>query len=693
MADFLSERGQAFTGQEQPKSKPGQEAATLDTSVDNLKTPSVNIGQEQKFAVSGETCPIVFGKRVSDNGGVWVQPSLLKQTSERFVGRFVYAISQGEIASSPTKINAYVGRNCLAFIADQTLTLAHSYSTAAALASTPGSCPIQNSDSVFCGQESYTYFSPAITPTAGAVFTWKEPNLSTDYWDTRERNIGTTSTANAGISFKEARFDSTTGTDITQKYIDFLYADATSNIPTPNTIFTTNQNPLNDQAGQPYQLEANTIGDWLAYWKSEDPSDYPYGLSWYPVTQASVDDGFYSANMLTKFNLIASGRGAFTIKYTVQDPPQNNQVQLMNPATTGTITSNQFEYVVSNVKNPEDTSVGNNSDYADITFLKCNGDIIPLPSEGSFSSTTEQIYIYYEQGVKVDLYSAGLSSGSYTNAASNQFIDLAMYMFTLYKRTAGAATADIVAPVYLTNLQGLSTFCTTYGLTFNGVVSKAVNIVEFVSSLAPFYLLSFLSAGGQYRFSSVLPLTGANAIDATALTPTKTFTEADIIPGSFNKGYLSVEDRREFIASCVYRESNPGNIGKQKTLTVKYPATSIDAPTEQFDMSACCTNPNHAIIYAKYELARRKFSKHNISFSVPLLTTELIPTDIIKITRTRKSSTEDADRTETEWYQVTAINHSASGLTEINASHFPVNGSSISEISNEVLNGTFTVLS
>jgi len=146
------------------------------------------------------------------------------------------------------------------------------------------------------------------------------------------------------------------------------------------------------------------------------------------------------------------------------------------------------------------------------------------------------------------------------------------------------------------------------------------------------------------------------------------------------------------VATVVYRSSQPTVIGAQRTLSVRYPSTAIDTPTEQFDMSDFATDPDHCIPYAKYELARRKYSTHNIAFTTPLLTTALIPTDIIKVTRSRKSSTQDADRTETNWYQITRLSHTASGETQIEASHFPVNGSSISQISNEVLNGTFTVI-
>ena len=46
-----------------------------------------------------------------------------------------------------------------------------------------------------------------------------------------------------------------------------------------------------------------------------------------------------------------------------------------------------------------------NSSYADITFLEITGDLDPLPDTGTFSTSIDQLSIYYEQGVKVDLYS------------------------------------------------------------------------------------------------------------------------------------------------------------------------------------------------------------------------------------------------------------------------------------------------
>jgi hypothetical protein len=80
-----------------------------------------------------------------------------------------------------------------------------------------------------------------------------------------------------------------------------------------------------------------------------------------------------------------------------------------------------------------------------------------------------------------------------------------------------------------------------------------------------------------------------------------------------------------------------------------------------------------------------------VSFSTPLLTTSLIPTQIIKVQRQRINSRGD-NRQEIEWYQITRVKHSSDGLSVIEAAHFPVDGSDIAEISNEVVNGTFEVI-
>jgi hypothetical protein len=662
----LGKRGQFFSATEQPKSEPAVIAQREDESVGNSKLPTSDLQDAQKIGVTGETIPIVFGKRVSSKGGVWVQPSLIKQSSKDFKGLFLYAISQGQISSAPAKVTTWTGLRNLAFIDDQTLTLSHYYSTAAALSSSPTTCPIAG-NGLYCGVETYTYI-PGIAPGLSGKIIMRFPDRSRYWVGDRGLTLGSGDTTNNTFKYKYTNvWDSETGANITSAYFTFL------GIPS-STEFTENIN--SDGTG------GRAIGTVL------DNTGLPASIR-APYNAQSVTDGHRTQTQVNNWNAISGGRGAFT--YEITWASKTNQYNTSNPATTGTLTGVQWEFVVSPYEDVDSTPTADNSSYADITFLEIVGDLDELPESGTFSSTINQLSIYYAEGVKVDLYSAGLSSGSYTNAASNQFIDLVMYLFTAFKQTSGASTADIAAPVYLTNLQSLSTFCTNNGFTFNGIISQAVNIIEYVTKIAPFFFLSFISDGGRYRFAPVLPINGSNQIDTTALTAKATFTEANILPGSFQKGYLSAEARRAFIASIVYRRSVPNEIGARRTVTVRYGSTSIDSPTEQWDMGDFCTDPEHAVKYAKLELAKRKYSTHNISFSTPLLTTSLLPCDVIKVQRQRRSSAGD-DRTETNYYQVTAVFHSSDGVTDIEASHFPLNGSNVSEISNDVVNGTFTVL-
>ena len=57
----------------------------------------------------------------------------------------------------------------------------------------------------------------------------------------------------------------------------------------------------------------------------------------------------------------------------------------------------------------------------------------------------------------------------------------------------------------------------------------------------------------------------------------------------------------------------------------------------------------------------------------------------------RENSVGD-DRTEVEYYQITSITYDNNGMSQVQATHFPLNNSNIAEISNEITSGTFTVL-
>jgi len=710
-----SSRGQSqtFKAAPQPKAPPARAARKLDDSLLTGKKPSADIDKKQQLATPGETIPIVFGKRVSNIGGVWVQPSLVKAGTKLFVGSFLYAISQGEIVSTPVKYRAWAGPRSLAFIDDQAITLQHDYATAAEIAAAPDTCPI-GGGTLFCGVETYSYLSQLQKAEVGAVYTYSY-NPS-NYYTTRfiTRGIGSTSNTVIELTFNDMyAFNSDNGADITSAYLAYLGLD-------PTDVAIINYNPATgggftvgtiDDFGTQAPLGPGFLGipagarlviqftitavntqfnpalpasTGTLYGVQQENIESPYNFltgtysqSGTTVTVTATAHGLIVTN--TVYVEITSGNGVEGT-YTVATVPNANSFTYT--AGTSLTTSGNLYLPL--------TPGADNSAYADITFLRVEGDIYEPPSEGSYPTTTKQLFIYYEQGIKVDLYSGGLVGGVYPRGASNQFVDLAMYLFTIYKRADGADTADIASPIYIGNFASIVAFCNQYQFFFNGVLEDSVNIIDLLSQLASYFLLSFLSVGGQYRFEPLLPLDG-NELDETALTPAATFTEDEILPGSFNKSFYPITDRQDFIAVMLYREANPSEIGIQRTIQVSYDTTALDAPVEQFDMTDFCTSQNHATTYAGYELAKRRKSTHTISFETALIVTGLIPTDIIKVDRQRISSAGD-DRSEIEWYQISSITFNAEGRSTIEAEHFPVTAGDVSSIIDSMVNDSFRII-
>mgnify|MGYP003144309091 CR=1 FL=1 len=654
------DRGQTFGARKQSRSKVAQNSQILDESLENFKQPNSDLDVSQKIIQPGETVPIVFGKRSNDIGGVWIKPSLVKAGTSSFVQKLLFVISQGEIASTPEKAKAFTGLKKLTFLDDTSISLSHLYNTAATLASSPTTCPISSSG-LFCGNDIYSYLVELKKASSGSSLE-NTPDLAKDFFSLKEKTFGTGDTSNTTFITSLQVFDAETGANVTTNYQN-IYLQASDMEFKNNTRFDSSFNVIGGKT-------VGTIEDFNV--------DFNNGNLFAPVTGSS----------LSNLQQVSGGRTKFIFKHTFVS--LDTQTNTSNPASTGTLEGVQTEYAISPTSTLTNNS-NNNSSFADITFLASSGNLYETPSSGTFPTTTKQLYIFYDEGVKVDLFSAGLSGSSYTVGASNQFIDLAMYLFKVYKKIDGNNTASIVAPVELSNLQSLSSFCSNNSMFFNGIISKSVNIVDYISSIAPFYFLSFLSVAGKYRFAPTLPINSSNQIDTTALTPVATFNETNILQNTFTKIYFNVEDRRNFIANCIYTECIPTEISRRKTISVKFTNTDLDSPTEQYDLSECCSDVNHAILYAKYELSKRKHSTHNIAFSTSLVTTTLIPTDLIKIEIKRENSVGD-NRTEINYYQITSITYNSDGISNIQAIHFPLDSNNKSEISTEITSGTFTVL-
>ena len=614
--------------------------------------PQPDISKQQDVATAGDTVGIVFCKRVSNAGGTWVQPPMIKTGSNNFVGSFLYVISQGEMASSPAKHYAWVGNRNIKFLADQTITLTHYYETVATLAAATNTCPI-DSGNIYCGLNTYSYLEQL---TKVGTYTERLPDFENFYFKFKNITRGTGDTTNAALKTSYANFkafDNATGADVTSVVL------VASGITNPSTAFK--------------------------FFNLDPTTGVPKAVGAISTTPSS---GLIAPDPTAWTSLGLTGAPTFVYENIALVNPYN----LALPASTGTLEGSQREYFLSEYANPAaPPGTADYTNFADITFLEINGNIYDAPDDGSYPTTTRQICLFYENGVNVDLYSGGLVSGQYAVGPSNQFVDFAMLLFTQLKRADGSATFDIAMPIDVTNMQNLTTFANQYGLHFNGILDQPVNVIDYISKTAPFFLLLFISNGGQYELQPLLPLNGSYAIKSTAITPVVVFDEDNILPGSYSKVYFNLDERRNVRISLLWREADPLIIGLQRTTSIRYDTAPTDAPIIQFDMTDFCASATHATIYGKYELARRKYSTHSITLQTPLLPDALKPTDIIKVERQRVNSAGN-NRTEIDHYQVTDIKHETYGITTITAEHFPLNASNISIISDEILNGLFEVM-
>lgn len=626
--------------------------------------------QEQSVATPGDIIPIVFCKRSTDGpqagevGGVWMQPVKIKQASYNFVGIFLYPISQGEIVSTPVAPTTYIGENSLTARGGTVPTLTNYYSSAATMAAAPNVCPI-TSGKIFCHPDA-TSFIGTVAKKEGFTNYFKD--AYTQYNNSVLLTIGSGDTSNTTwtVSGSDIRvYEVESGDDRTSAYwtaqgvspssIDFIfnarYSGAT--LVGGRTVGTVFPSAYTGQLFEPRSQATN-----------------PADRVWYTSLGSTAEDK--------------------PVAWEYSNGVLNTQTNTSNASTDETLGAIVTEDHMSPVADPTNFPSGYDfTDYADITFLEIQGDIYDDSNnvQGEYKTTTRQLSVLIEQGVKVALYSAGTPG---TTGASHHFVDLAMHLFTLNKRLVAGTTADIASPIDISNLQALSAFHTNFGLFFNGIIEQSVNIIDFIATMAPFFFLSFVSEDGRYAFKPLLPLTSGNEIDTTAITPTATFTDSNIIPGSFEKEYAEGEERRDVQISVVFRESNKLRVGLQKSTQIRFSNVSSDARVIQYDMTDCCVTGRHARNFAKLQLATRKHSTHSITFDTPLLANNLSTTDIIRVERLRKNNVGD-DRTEVDHYQITSITHGTDGTSTIGAMHFPLNGSNVAKISDDVINGSYTV--
>jgi hypothetical protein len=617
------------------------------------KLPPSSLDVEQRIANAGEALPIVFGKRQSffggllTIGGTWVAPSLIRSYCypkfdnpnlnnanifQNDVGEFkfiyIYALSQGSIVSAPTAFDIFVGGKSINSIQDVgAITIDKEYKDASFITANPTFCPL-SAEGTSCNND---------------IITWFVGPLTSDYTDIYARgtnqvafgvNVAVTATGplnNTGIEMGVELIDTKTG------------------------------NLILNSDGTPFSILASYIFPKEEKWLSRRNTE----VFWVNFTNnGQGNSGAYMARY--KLNFI------------------DYQFISGEPADTNTITS----ITLAGTQSPDYTGGDPpvpTAGYADITILSMEANI----TEGE--PKPKQAYFFIDQGIAVTLYSQGASGGNYAIGASNKFVDLGFYLFTQYKAIAPTSDALYQSIIDDTDAALLSQFHEHYYMLCNGVIDVSVNIIDYITEAANYFLTAFINVDGKYRFAPLLPLTSSGFINTGTISPKVAFTESNILGGSYSKQYIPPYDRTEFVASIVYREVSDRVVSKQQTLEIYYPGTSLDAPREQYDLTDFCVLNLHAAFFGAYQLAKRKYVTHSIRFETFLPNTKLIPTDIISVTMDRRTTAGD-DRTETNYYQVTGVTFAQDGRVAIDAIEFPLDSNGQSPICADVENLDFEVI-
>lgn len=328
------------------------------------------------------------------------------------------------------------------------------------------------------------------------------------------------------------------------------------------------------------------------------------------------------------------------------------------PATPGTpgVTSNLLLFA------------GSGGSFAGMTTLAVRG---TYAASTDIDAVKQQVRCFIRNGVIVSRVLGGTDS-------SDSFPDLVNYLLT---RASSASSSLIDLP----SLQAAEYFTSSYGLRFNGVVANSVNLRDYFSRVSPFFLLRFVQINGKFGLKPVLPLLSDYSLSLLPIVPAFTFNDNNIVAGSFQKQYISTSDRKPFCALMTWRSQSTAFFGVPQTTEVRYAGTAVNGPFEQYDMEEFCTTADHAAFVGKYIIASRKHVTHTVSFQTTEFTSNLVPTDIVRVTWDYGSSFALGEATSV-LYQVDSVSEGADGVFRVEATHFPTTATGASQVAFDMFN-------
>ena len=289
-----------------------------------------------------------------------------------------------------------------------------------------------------------------------------------------------------------------------------------------------------------------------------------------------------------------------------------------------------------------------------------------------------QVHVFIREG----MYVTRLEDGVY--GPSDSFADLVKWV---YQRSARVPDALIDN----TALTAADLFLRVNGFRCNANIKESQNISDFLSRWAPYFLLKETRNNGRRGLRPLLPVTSGGAIDTSPVSWKYSFTEDDIVTGSFELQYSSLSDRQPFVVQVIWRQQLEDDFGINRTAEIRYGGTALAGPYEQHDLSAFCTTELHAVKVGAYILSKRVRTTHTLRFTAKpqIYNVTVQPGDIIHVSLSRQASV--FGTTQHEYlYQVERITRTLQGDITYEAIHFPIDEQRRSLVALDVVAATPT---
>ena len=256
---------------------------------------------------------------------------------------------------------------------------------------------------------------------------------------------------------------------------------------------------------------------------------------------------------------------------------------------------------------------------------------LSLKASRNFSSL-DQLRVWLKDGIPVKHFHPD-ETGS--NESSNLFCDLVYHLLTDQVAGVGKVlnmSRDYAPLINTADLAETAKFLKANKLFFDGAITNAVNIRQFISETAPYMLCNFVIADGQFSLQPAVPTDSGGNISTQPLTIKQLFTSGNILEDSFELEYLPAEERKNFTAVMRFREERENQLPQERNIAVNWKGESgNNYILESFDLTQYCTNRDHAFLVARFLLSIRRRITHTIRFQTTPFGITLAPGDFIRV--------------------------------------------------------------